>query len=159
MLRSLSWSVAELFLATRSLAFPYEPQSLTIKFWVKKAPRLCQTPRLPISPERDPLHYERPLSTTQKLMKFTRIQHRFGNRCAMIANPVSVSSCLILAGSLQASHWAHQPPRTSRSVLRASLIFWLKCPNEIQICCYLKSHLSWRHTRNATRRTITIISF
>lgn len=36
-LRSLSWPVAELFLATFSLAFPYEPESLTIKLWIKRA--------------------------------------------------------------------------------------------------------------------------
>ena len=96
---------------------------------------------------------------TNRPIKLPWFQHRFGNQCTMIVNPTPVGSCLILAGSLQASHWAHPPQWTSSTVPRASLIFWLKCPNEIQICCHLKSHLSWRHTRNATRRTITIISF
>ena len=96
---------------------------------------------------------------TNRPIKLPWFQHRFGNQCTMIVNPTPVGSRLILAGSLKASHWAHPPPWTSSTGPRASLIFWLKCPNEIQICCHLKSHLSLRHTRNATRRTITIISF
>lgn len=118
--------------------------------------------------ERKPLHYKRRTSSlpkgplhkdkTRRPIKVTRIQHRFGNQCAMIANPASVGSRLILAGSLQASHPAHLPQWTGWAVLRTSLIFCLKCPNEIESCCHSESRLPWRQRSKATRRIITIIS-
>lgn len=49
--------------------------------------------------------------------------------------------------------------RILRKVRGSSIDFLTKCPNEIQICCHLESHLSRREIRNATSRTITIIQF
>ena len=62
-LRPLSWPVAELFLATRSLAFPYEPQSLTGKFWVKRAPSTLSDPKTAHLPREGPTSLWKALST------------------------------------------------------------------------------------------------